>query len=76
MQKMCLKTKHQALLTQPLLLLLLLLRIKIHDHSAYITTLEFTKLTAKDFTARLKQRSFATKVDIADLVKQQILMMN
>ena len=49
---------------------------KIHDHSTYTTTLEFTKLTAENFTARLKQESFATKADIADFVKQLILMIN
>ena len=33
----------------------------MHDHSTYTTTLEFTKLTAENFTARLKQGSFATQ---------------
>ena len=41
---------------------------KIHDHSKYITTPE--KLTAENFTARLKQANIATKGDFADFVKK------
>ena len=43
---------------------------KIHDHSKYITTPEFNKLTAENFTARLKQANLATKGDISDFVKK------
>ena len=39
---------------------------KIPDHSKYINTAEFNKLTAENFTARLKQENLATKGDIAD----------
>ena len=42
---------------------------KIPDHSKYITTLEFKKLTAENFTARLKQENLATKGNISDFVK-------
>ena len=38
------------------------------DHSKYITTPEFNKLTAENFTARSKQAKLATKGDIADFV--------
>ena len=34
---------------------------KTSDHSKYITTPEFSKLTAEHFTARLKQANSATK---------------
>ena len=38
-----------------------------HDHSnKYTTTPEFIKLTAKNFTARLKQANLASKSDIAN----------
>ena len=43
---------------------------KIPDHSKYITSPEFTKLTAENFTATLKEASLATKGDIADFVKK------
>ena len=42
---------------------------KIPDHSKYITTPEFKKLTAEHFTARLKRANLATKRDIADFIK-------
>ena len=42
----------------------------IADHSKYITTPSFNKLTAESFTARLKQASLAIKGDIADFVKR------
>ena len=38
----------------------------IPGHSQYITTPKFDKLTAENFTARLKQTKLATKGDIAD----------
>ena len=41
---------------------------KIPDHSKYITTQEFNKLTTENYTARLKQANLATKSDIADFV--------
>ena len=41
-----------------------------HDHDNYITTQEFNKLTSKNFTARLKQASLASQIDIANLVKK------
>ena len=43
---------------------------KIPDHTKYITTPEFNKLMAENFTARLKQANLATKGDIADFVKK------
>ena len=41
-----------------------------HDHDKYITTQEFNKLTAEDFTARLAQPNLASKNDIANFVKK------
>ena len=49
---------------------------KIPDHNKHITTPEFYKLTAENFTVRLKQAHLATKDDIADFVKKQISMIN
>ena len=43
---------------------------KILDHSKYVTTPEFNKLTAENFTARLKHSNLATKFDITDFVKK------
>ena len=43
---------------------------KIPDHSKYITTPEFNKLTVEKFTARLKQTNVATKGDIDYFVKK------
>ena len=43
---------------------------KIPDHSKYIATPKFNKLTTESFTARLKQANLATKGDIADFVKK------
>ena len=40
------------------------------DHDKYITTQEFNKLTAEDFTARLKQANLGSKSDIANFVKK------
>ena len=40
------------------------------DHDKYITTQEFNKLTAGDFTARLAQANLASKNDIANFVKK------
>ena len=36
---------------------------KIPNHDKYITTPEFNKLTAENFTARLKQANLLTKTD-------------
>ena len=36
---------------------------KILNHDKYITTPEFNKLTAENFTARLKQANLVTKTD-------------
>ena len=41
-----------------------------------LRTQEFDKLTAGNFAARLAQAKLATKADIADFVKRQILMIN
>ena len=43
---------------------------KIPDHSKYITTPDFTKLTAEHFTARLAQENLANKSDIINFVKK------
>ena len=41
---------------------------KIPDHSKYITTPEFKKLTAENVTSRLKQANLASKGGISDFV--------
>ena len=51
-------------------------KIVDHDHCKYITTQEFNKLASENFAARLKQANLASKNDISDLVKKQILMIN
>ena len=43
---------------------------KISDHSKYIAALEFNKLIAENFIARLKQANLTTKDNIADFVKK------
>ena len=47
------------------------IEIKINDHShdEYITTQELNDLTAKHFTARLKQADLVTKIDFDDKLK-------
>ena len=45
-------------------------KILDHDHSKYITTQEFNKLTADNFAARLEIAKLATKNDIAGFVKE------
>ena len=47
-----------------------------HDHKKYITTQEFNKLTSGNFTARLAQANLASKNDIANFAKRQILIIN
>ena len=49
---------------------MLKLKILDHDHSKCITTQEFNKLTAENFTARLKQANIVAKVDIADFIEK------
>ena len=41
-----------------------------HNYDKYITNLEFTKLTAENFPARLAQANLASKIDIANFVKK------
>ena len=45
---------------------------KIPDHSKYITAQEFDKLTAENFTARLKKENLAAKDDIGHFVKKDV----
>ena len=42
----------------------------------YITTQEFNRLSADNFIARLKQGNLASKNDIANFIKRQILIIN
>ena len=49
---------------------MLKLKILDHDHSKCITTQEFNKLTAENFTARLKQANIVAKVDIAYFIEK------
>ena len=41
-------------------------RITDHSHDKYITTLEFNKLTAENFAARLALTNLVTKTDFDD----------
>ena len=41
-------------------------KIADHSHDKYITTLEFNKLTAENFAARLPQANLLTKTDFDD----------
>ena len=50
-------------------------KITDHHHDKYITSLEFDKLTAENFAARLAQGNLASKSDIGNFVKK-ILMIN
>ena len=45
-------------------------KILDHDHSKYITTQEFKKLTVENFTARISQAKLATKANIDDFVEK------
>ena len=47
-----------------------------HDHDKYITTEEFTKLTAEHSTTRLTQVNVASKNDIANFIKKTDLNKN
>ena len=40
-----------------------------YNHDIYITTPEFNKLTAKHFSAKLKQANLVTKTDFDDKLK-------
>ena len=51
-------------------------KITDHDHNKYIVIPEFNKLIAENVGARLAQANLASKSDIANFVKKQILMMN
>ena len=62
--------KYLVLLTQLLLLLFTTVENKTPDHSKYIFTPKFNKLTAENFTARLKHTNLPTKGGIADFVKK------
>ena len=44
---------------------------KVPYHNKYITTLEFNKLTAETFTARLVQANLASKNDISNFLKKK-----
>ena len=46
-------------------------KITDHDHSKYIATPEFNKLTSESVTARLKQGNLAGKSYIANVVKKK-----
>ena len=46
-------------------------KINHHNHSnSYISTSEFSRLTAESFGARSKEENLATKADIDELVKK------
>ena len=49
---------------------------EIPGHSKYITTPELNMLTAENIAARLAQANLASKNDIANFLKRQILMIN
>ena len=59
-----------------LILVIQLKRLKILDHShyKYVATQEFNKLTAKTFTARLKEAKPANKKNIAEFVKKIVFV--
>ena len=44
-------------------------KITDHDHDKNITTLEFNKVTAENFEARLPQANLVTKTDFHDKLK-------
>ena len=50
-------------------------KVTCHDHNKYITTLEFNKLTAENFTARLAQVNLATKTDLILIINQNMYLM-
>ena len=62
---MRLKTKYLATTTA-----LTAVENKIPDHSKYITTPKFNRLTAENVAARLVQANLASKNDTANFVKK------
>ena len=44
-------------------------KVTDHDHDKNITTLEFNKVTAENFEARLAQANLVTKIDFHDKLK-------
>ena len=46
-------------------------KVTDHDHDEYITTPEFIKLTAENFTARLAQANLVTKTDFDIKLKKR-----
>ena len=46
-------------------------KIADHDNDRYITTPEFSKLTAENFAARLAEANLASKNDITNFVKEK-----
>ena len=59
---MRLKTKYKTALTA--------IENKTPDHSKYITTPEFNRLTPGRFSARIAQANFTSQNDIANFVKK------
>ena len=45
-------------------------KIDDHNHDKYIATSKFNKLTVETFNLRLKQKSWVSKIDISNFVKQ------
>ena len=62
---MRLKTKYLVLLTDALAAV----ENKISDHGKYITTPEINKLTAQNFTRRLKQGNLSIRTDFVNFLK-------
>ena len=51
-------------------------KITDHNHDKHITTLEVNKFMVEIFYLRLKRANVASKIDIANFVKRQILIIN
>ena len=51
-------------------------KITDHNQDKHITTPEVNKFAVEIFDLRLKQANLASKIDIADFVKRQILIIN
>ena len=60
------KNKIQSIINLATTTVLTAVENKIADHSKYITTPEFNKLTAEHFAARLAQANLASKSDIVN----------
>ena len=67
---MRLKTKYQLFTNLATTAALTAVENKIPDHSKYITTPEFNKITAENFAARLSQTNLGSKDDVAVLVNK------